>query len=101
MRIEAGELVRRIGDDQAQVKYSVAKRSRDQVIQCTIHIIHVEKTRSTGFLVYPQNRWQWFVSGLASKPLRWFLSLASKPRSAVWGLKIPTTVSWFEPQNQG
>jgi hypothetical protein len=52
-RIEAGvrDLVQRIRDDQAQVAYSVAGRSRDQVTLYAIRIIHVEEMRSTGFLV--------------------------------------------------
>jgi hypothetical protein len=53
MRINAGvgDLVCRIGDDQAQVRYSVAGRSGGQVTSCVIRIIHVEETRSTGFPV--------------------------------------------------
>jgi hypothetical protein len=52
-RIKAGvgELVRRIGDDQAQVGYSVAEQSGGRVMSCAIHIIHVEETRSMGFPV--------------------------------------------------
>jgi hypothetical protein len=34
--------------------------------------VHVQM-RSSGFLVEPQNQGRWFVSGLASKPLGWFL----------------------------
>jgi hypothetical protein len=56
----------------AQVEYSVAGRSRGRVAPCTVYTVHVE-TRSAGFLVEPQNQGQWFVSGLASKPLGWFL----------------------------
>jgi hypothetical protein len=53
MRIEAGvvDLMQRIGDDQAQVRYSVAGRSGGQVMSCAVHIIHVEETRRTSFLV--------------------------------------------------
>jgi hypothetical protein len=71
MMIEAGvgDFVQRIGDDQAQVVYSVVRRSGGWVMPCAIHIIHVEETRSAGFLVWPQNQWRWFVSGLASKSL--------------------------------
>jgi hypothetical protein len=52
-RIEAGvgDLVRRIRDDQAQVEYSVVGRSGGRVMQCAIRIIHIEETRSVGFLV--------------------------------------------------
>jgi hypothetical protein len=43
--------VQRIGDDQAQVGYSVVGRSGGRVTPCAIRIIHVEETRSTGFPV--------------------------------------------------
>jgi hypothetical protein len=39
--------------------------------------------RSAGFLVEPQNQGRRFVSGLASKPLGWFSSFASKPVARV------------------
>jgi hypothetical protein len=55
-----------------QVRYSVAGQSRDRVAPCAICTVHVE-TRSTSFLVKPQNQGQRFVSGLTSKPLGWFL----------------------------
>jgi hypothetical protein len=58
----------------AQVRYSVARRSRGQVALCVIFTVHVE-TRSVGFLVEPQNQGQRFVSGLASKPLGRFLPI--------------------------
>jgi hypothetical protein len=53
MRMETGvgDLVRRIEDDQAQVKYSVAGRSKGQVTPCVIRIVHVEETRSVSFPV--------------------------------------------------
>jgi hypothetical protein len=49
--IEAGvgDLVRRIGGDQTQVRYSVARRSGGQV--CVICIVHMEEMRSTCFSV--------------------------------------------------
>jgi hypothetical protein len=63
----------------AHVGYSVAGRSRGRVAPCAIYTMHVE-TRSTGFLVEPQNQGRRFVSGLASKSLRRFVSdLVSKP----------------------
>jgi hypothetical protein len=37
-------------------------------VVCTVHV----ETKSTDFLVEPQNQGQRFVSGLASKPLRRF-----------------------------
>jgi hypothetical protein len=52
----------------AQVGYSVAGRSRCQVAQCMVCIVHVEM-RSAGFLVETQNQGRQFVSGLASKSL--------------------------------
>jgi hypothetical protein len=42
------------------------------VAPCAVCTVHVEK-KSVSFLVEPQNQGQRFVSGLASKPLRWFL----------------------------
>jgi hypothetical protein len=65
-----GDLVQRTGDGNTG-RYSVAGRSRDQVVPCAVWTWHVE-TRSAGFLVEPQNQCQRFVSGLASKPLRRF-----------------------------
>jgi hypothetical protein len=56
----------------AQVRYSVARRSRGRVAPCAVCTVHVE-TRSAGFLVEPQNQGRWFVSGLAPKPLGRFL----------------------------
>jgi hypothetical protein len=52
-RIEAGvgDLVQRIGDDQAQVGYSMVGRSRGHVMLCVTPIIHVEEMRSTSFSV--------------------------------------------------
>jgi hypothetical protein len=62
-----------------QVGYSVAGRSRGRVTLCVVCTVHVE-TRSTSFLVEPQNKGRRFVSGLTSKPLDWFVSgLATKP----------------------
>jgi hypothetical protein len=52
----------------AQVRYSVAGRSRGQVVLCAACTMYV-KTRSVGFLVDPQNQGRRFVSGLASKLL--------------------------------
>jgi hypothetical protein len=52
-RIKAGvrDLVQRIGDDQAQVGYSMARRSGGWVTPYAICIIHVEEMRSVGFPV--------------------------------------------------
>jgi hypothetical protein len=70
MRIMAGvgDLVPRIGDGQAQVGYSMTKRSRGRVTLCAVCIMHKE-IRSACFLVDLQNQGRWFISGLASKPL--------------------------------
>jgi hypothetical protein len=53
MMIEAGvgDLVQRIGDDQAQIQYSVVEQSGGRVMLCVIRIVHMEETRSTCFLV--------------------------------------------------
>jgi hypothetical protein len=53
----------------AQVRYSVAGRSRGWVALCAVYTVHVE-TRSADFFVEPQNQGRRFVSGSASKPLR-------------------------------
>jgi hypothetical protein len=55
----------------AQVRNSMARRSRGQVALCVVCTVHV-KMRSAGFLVEPQNQGLRFVSGLASKPLGQF-----------------------------
>jgi hypothetical protein len=81
-----GDLLWRTEDAQAQVRYSVAERSRGRVTLCVVYTMHME-TRSASFLVEPQNQGQRFVSGLASKPLGQFVSgLASKPLG--WFLPI-------------
>jgi hypothetical protein len=63
----------------AQVGYSMAGRSRGRIALCVVCTVHVE-TRSTSFLVEPQNQGEQFVSSLASKPLGRFL--------AVWPLNL-------------
>jgi hypothetical protein len=81
MRIVAGvgDLMQRIGDGQAQVGYSVPRRSRGRLTLCAVCTVHKEM-RSAGFLVQHQNQGQHFFSGLVSKPLRQFVSgLISKP----------------------
>jgi hypothetical protein len=71
------------------VRYLVAGRSRGRVAQCAVCTVHMEMRRA-GFLVEPQNQGRRFVSGLASKPLgrfslvwpqnrwRWFLAVGLK-----------------------
>jgi hypothetical protein len=56
----------------AQVGYSMVERSRGRVMSCAVYTVHVEMT-ITDFLVEPQNQGQWFINGLASKSLGWFL----------------------------
>jgi hypothetical protein len=47
------------------------------VTLCAVYTVHVE-TRSKSFLVESQNQGLRFVSGLASKPLGWFLPVWSQ-----------------------
>jgi hypothetical protein len=75
----------------AQVGYSVAERSRVQVAPCAVCTLHVE-TRSTVFLVEPQNQGQRFVSDLASKPLGQFLLFSLKTGGMVSWLSLKTKV---------
>jgi hypothetical protein len=68
----------------AHISYSVAGRSRSQVVLCAVYTVHVE-TRSVDFLLEPQNQGLRFVSGLASKPLGRFVSdLISKSVATVF-----------------
>jgi hypothetical protein len=69
---------------------SVVGRSRGRVAPCAVCTCHVETT-SAGFLVEPQNQGRRFVSGLASKPLGWFL--------AVWPQNLLRRLSPVWPQN--
>jgi hypothetical protein len=84
------DLVQRTGDDQRQVGYSIAGRLRGRVTLCAICIMHKE-TRSTCFLVEPQNQ---------GHRVSRFKSQNRQLRFGDLGLKITATVSWFEPQNQ-
>jgi hypothetical protein len=54
MRIVAGvgDLVQRTGDSQAQVRYSVARRSKGQVTPYVVYTVNMEM-RIVGFLVEP------------------------------------------------
>jgi hypothetical protein len=72
------------------------------VTLCAVCIVH-EVTRSTCFLVEPQNQGRQFVSGLASKSLRRVSQFGRQNRQLRFddlGLKITAMVSWFGPQNQ-
>jgi hypothetical protein len=53
--VGVGDMVWRTRDGEAQVEYSVTGRSGDRVIPCMVCTVH-EETRSTGFLVKPQNQ---------------------------------------------
>jgi hypothetical protein len=53
--VGVGDLVQRIGDDQALVGYSVAGRSGSRMTLCAVCTVHVE-TRSTSFLVEAENQ---------------------------------------------
>jgi hypothetical protein len=59
-----GDLVRRAGDGQTQVGYSMAGRSGGRVMPCAVCTVH-EEMRSEGFLVKPQNQGRQFISDLA------------------------------------
>jgi hypothetical protein len=88
----------------AQVRYSVAGRSRGWVAPCAVCTWHVE-TRSTCFLVEPQNQGRWFVSGLASKPLERFPLVWPQNQwrrfSPVWHQNWWRRFLPVWPQNQG
>jgi hypothetical protein len=75
--------VARVGD--------LVQRTGDGRIGQAVETWHVE-TRSTGFLVEPQNQGRQFVSGLPSKPLGRFL--------AVWPQNLLRRFSLVWPQNQ-
>jgi hypothetical protein len=88
----------------AQVRYSVAERSRGRVALCAVCTWHVE-TRSAGFLVEPQNQGGGGFPGLglktsssglviwASKSLRRFLGLSLKIKWA--------SVCWLRHKTDG
>jgi hypothetical protein len=79
MVVGVEDLVRRTGDGQAQVGYSVTEQSGGGVTLCAVYTVH-DETSSAGFMVEPQNQVRRFVSGLASKQLGRFVSgLTSKP----------------------
>jgi hypothetical protein len=74
---EVGDLVQRNADGHTGwvLDGRTIQRSSDAICDLTMHM----ETRSVSFLLEPQNQGLRFVSGLASKPLRWFINgLASK-----------------------
>jgi hypothetical protein len=93
--------MQRTGNGQAQVGYSVTGRSGDRVMLCAVCTVHIE-TRSTSFLVEPQNHGRRFSglclktdsSGLmicALKSPRRFLGLSLKTkRASVYRLRHKT-----------
>jgi hypothetical protein len=97
MRIEAGvgDLVQRTGDGEAQIGYSVVRRSRGQVTLCAVYTMHKEM-RSMSFLVqpqnegrrflpvWPQNQWLRFLWFGLKTTLSSFPVWASKPAVVVW-----------------
>jgi hypothetical protein len=78
------------GDGQAQVGYLVAERSRGQMTLCAIYTMHKE-TRSTSFLVWPQNKGQRFLPVWIENGGFRFPSLCLK--TGCYGLVIWTTKS--------
>jgi hypothetical protein len=53
--VGVGDLMQRIGEDQAQIEYLVAGRSGGKVMVCAVYTVHIEM-RNTSFLVEPQNK---------------------------------------------
>jgi hypothetical protein len=99
----------------AQVGYSVTGRSRGRVAPCTVCTWHLE-TRSTGFLVEPQNQGrrfcEWFGLKTTQTVCEWFDLKTTRTVFSSLTSKLVTTVSsglaskpvvgfLVEPQNQG
>jgi hypothetical protein len=120
-----GNLVWRTGDSQTQVRYSVAERSGGRLMSCSVYTVYVE-TRSTGFLVEPQNLGRqfsvvWPQNNWDSLSVVWpqnhwdsFLRFGIKTGDdgfsrfglktsdsgfSVWASKPTATVWWFGSQN--
>jgi hypothetical protein len=90
--VGVGDLVRRTGDGQAQVGYSVAGRSGGRVTLCAVCTVHIE-TRGVGFLVEPQNHWDgfsWFDLKIGGDSFSQFGLLATG--FPVWALNPVATV---------
>jgi hypothetical protein len=95
-RIKAGvgDRVKRTGDSQAQVRYSVAERLRGRVTLCAVCTVH-KGTRSAGFLVWPQIQGRRFLPAWPQTGGFGFLGLGLKPDSyglMIWAVKSPW---WF------
>jgi hypothetical protein len=83
------DLVQMIGDDQAQVGYSVPEWLGGRVTLCVVCTVRKE-TMSACFLIWPQNQGQRFISGLTSKPLRRVFRFGHKTGSyslMIWASK--------------
>jgi hypothetical protein len=103
MRIEAGvgDLVQRTENGQAQIKYSVAGRSRGRVTLCAVCIMHKE-TRSACFLVQPQNQGRWFLPiWPQNRWIRflWFDLETTRSGFPIWASKLAAVVWRFGTQN--
>jgi hypothetical protein len=86
----------------SQVGYSVAGRSRGRVTLCALCIMHKE-TRSTGFLVWPQNQGRHFLPFWPQNRWLQVSQLVTQNHQLQFGdlgLKITAMASWFGPQNQ-
>jgi hypothetical protein len=66
------------------------------VTSCAVYTVHA-KMRSAGFLIEPQTQGRRFVTGLAAKPLGWFFLVWPQNRwlwfLPVWASK-PATMVW-------
>jgi hypothetical protein len=96
MRIKAGvgDRMKRTGDSQAQVGYSVAERLRGRVTLCAVWTMH-KGTRSAGFLVWPQIQCRRFLPAWSQTGGFGFLGSGLKPNSyglMIWAAKSPW---WF------
>jgi hypothetical protein len=100
--VGVGDLVQKTVDGQAQVGYSVVRRSRGWVTLCAVCTMHKEM-RSASFLVWPQNQGQRFL--LVWPQNRWLQVSRFGPQNRqLWfsdlDLKITAMVSWCVHQNQ-
>jgi hypothetical protein len=66
-----GDKVQRTGDGRTGRVLGGRAFERLGGAMCGLHCARGDE--GAGFLVEPQNQYRRFVSGLASKPLRWFL----------------------------
>jgi hypothetical protein len=67
-------------------------------VVCTVH----KETRSTGFLVHPQNQGRRFLSVLPQNPwlqFLWFGLKTTRSDFPIWTSKLAAAVWRFSPQN--